>query len=51
MIDQCTLGSALVDQLRVGPLAPHHDGFLAVLLERGYTKSTVKEKIREMARV
>jgi len=46
MIDQCTLGSALVDQLRVGPLAPHHDGFLAVLLERGYTKSTVKEKIR-----
>jgi len=45
------LDLALIEHARVGPLGPHLDDFLGVLLERGYAKSTAKEKIRIVSRL
>jgi site-specific recombinase XerD len=51
MLNQSSLDPGLLDQLRVGPLAPYLDGFLQALLERGYTNSTAMEKIRIVSRL
>ena len=51
MRDQCSLDATLLEDLRVGPLGPHLEGFLATLRERGYTRSAAKEKIRIVSRL
>lgn len=41
---------SVLKRLYVGPLKPFLNSFEALLLDRGYTRSSIKDKIRLMAR-
>ncbi len=51
MGNQLLSGQAFIQHLYTGPLVPHLDAFATVLLGRGYSKWTVKTKIRAISRL
>ena len=49
MNDQLFSNHVLLQHANTGPLGPHIDVFAGVLSERGYTRTTTKQKIRVIA--
>ena len=50
MNHQLFFKQVLLQHLYTGPLVPHLDAFAAVLFEQGYSRSTIKGKIRVIAK-
>ena len=46
MVERYCDGSARAQRLRVGPLAPHIDGFAALLTQEGYAQVSVRGKLQ-----
>ena len=51
MIDQFISDSRAVEEVRIGPIGAYMDRFVSLLLERGYARSTVKQKVSIMIKL